>query len=231
MAQKLISKVKKLLKKLYYLIKYDSSYIKAVDLDLNDEVKRDVLVNFLISKKKYKNFLEIGCYRDDLFSKVIAEARTGVDPVSGGNVRKTSDDFFRENNNEFDLIFIDGLHHYNQARKDLENSLNCISEKGLVMLHDCLPINIFNQSVPRVDFERWNGDVWKLIFQISENPEYELNVVKIDHGIAILKKKQYQQKTILTRSEKFENLKFIYFAKNYKKKFNLISFEEFKNRF
>ena len=231
MAKKLISRLKTSIKKLNYLIKYDSSYFKNVDIDLNDQIKRDILVNWIISKKKYKKYLEIGCYRDYLFSKVTAESKIGVDPVSGGNVRKTSDDFFLHNKDKFDLIFIDGLHHYNQVRKDLENSLNSISENGLIMLHDCLPINIFNQSVPRVDFERWNGDVWKLIFQISENPNYDFKVVKIDHGIAVIKKKQNEQKAFIERSERFKKLKFIFFAENYNKKFNLVSFENFKNTF
>ena len=52
--------------------------------------------------------------------------KIGVDPERGGNVRKTSDNFFKNNKKEFDVIFIDGLHIYEQCRKDVINSLKVL---------------------------------------------------------------------------------------------------------
>ena len=43
--------------------------------------------------------------------------KVGVDPVSGGTIRVTSDNFFRTNKEKFDCIFIDGLHKYAQVKK------------------------------------------------------------------------------------------------------------------
>ena len=51
----------------------------------------------------------------------------------------TSDDFFRDNKEKFDLIFIDGLHETNQVDRDIENSLKFINKGGTILLHDCLP--------------------------------------------------------------------------------------------
>ena len=59
----------------------------------------------------------------------------GVDPFSGGNIRMKSDDFFLQNKQSFDCIFIDGLHEYDQVCKDLENSLNCVNEKGIIFFN------------------------------------------------------------------------------------------------
>ena len=56
----------------------------------------------------------------------------------------TSDDFFRINKNKFDVIFIDGLHEYQQAVNDIENSLGCLNENRVILLDDCLPRTIWN---------------------------------------------------------------------------------------
>jgi hypothetical protein len=204
------------------------SYIKNVNIELEKNITRVDLVNFFIKKYKFKNYLEIGCYRDLLFSKVQVENKVGVDPFCGGTIRLKSDNFFLENKFFFDIIFIDGLHIYNQVRKDLENSLNCLNKDGIIMLHDCLPQNIFNQSVPRVDFDIWNGDVWKLIFQISETSDIIFKVLTIDHGICIIKKNT-SKRINLEWSRKYENLKFKYYVDNFKEKFNLVKFSEIKD--
>ena len=38
----------------------------------------------------------------------------------------TSDEFFKSNNEFFDLIFLDGLHTYEQTIKDIDNSIQII---------------------------------------------------------------------------------------------------------
>ena len=40
---------------------------------------------------------------------------------------------------KFDIIFIDGLHEYDQVKKDIVNSLKFIDEKGFILIHDLLP--------------------------------------------------------------------------------------------
>ena len=34
------------------------------------------------------------------------------------------------------MIFIDGLHHYEQAHRDLRNSLNNLKKGGIILIHD-----------------------------------------------------------------------------------------------
>ena len=50
--------------------------------------------------------------------------------------RNGSDAFFENNTEEFDIIFIDGDHRRVQAQKDLDNAMSCLSEGGIIFLHD-----------------------------------------------------------------------------------------------
>ena len=75
--------------------------------------------------------------------------KIGVDPKNGGNVRETSDNFFKNNKKEFDVIFIDGLHVYEQCRKDIINSLKFLNRNGFIILHDMIPRSWLEENVPR----------------------------------------------------------------------------------
>ena len=64
----------------------------------------------IIDTKNYKSYLEIGTFKNEVFDRIKCEKKIGVDPVMQGTIRKTSDDFFLNNKDKFDIIFIDGLH-------------------------------------------------------------------------------------------------------------------------
>ena len=50
--------------------------------------------------------------------------------------RSTSDEFFLANNYKFDLIYIDGNHLFNFVKKDILNSLDFLSDNGIIVLDD-----------------------------------------------------------------------------------------------
>ena len=83
------------------------------------------IVRALNKFKTIPMYLEIGCDQNDVFNSipVIHSNKIGVDPNSGGSHKMTSDDFFKQNDKSFDVIFIDGLHTYEQTQKDIINSL------------------------------------------------------------------------------------------------------------
>ena len=130
-----------------------------------------------------------------------------------------SDVFFTENKNllkEFppEVIFIDGLHTFEQTLQDCYNSLNYLAEGGVIILHDCNPPTESSAtpalSIPEAEqiwkskhnsgwTDEWCGDTWKTIpFLIKNNPELNVTVLNTDYGLCIIsinkpeEKKMYQ---------------------------------------
>ena len=69
---------------------------------------------------------------------------------------------FGNNKKNFDVIFIDGFHHYEQCRKDIINSLKVLNENGFILLHDMIPRSWIEENIPRLGTV-WSGDVLSLI--------------------------------------------------------------------
>ena len=55
----------------------------------------------------------------------------GKEDSSGEVVCADANEWIRKNKETFDIIFIDGLHHYDQVIKDINNSLNILN-KGFI---------------------------------------------------------------------------------------------------
>ncbi|WP_440651430.1 class I SAM-dependent methyltransferase [Candidatus Pelagibacter sp. HIMB1495] len=191
--------------RLYYFI-FVERFFKKLKIDFPKDIYRWHLIQHLIDKYSFENYLEIGCDKDQSFSKIKIKNKVGVDPVSGGTIRDTSDNFFKSNTQKFDLIFIDGLHHYDQVIRDIYNSLKIIKENGYVLIHDCLPRSIAHQAVPRYRGS-WNGDVWKSIVEMRTNPNFDTFTCKIDYGVGIIFNRKNTDILKLDTSN-FQNLKF-----------------------
>ena len=117
----------------------------------------------------------------------------GVDPAApaGGAfeaetrlVALESDAFFASGRAEtelagraVDLAFVDGLHHFEQALRDLANVERRAGAGAVVLLHDCLPLDAATASrVRRTGF--WSGDVWKILPILAEHrPDLDVFVI------------------------------------------------------
>lgn len=170
-------------------LKYaDISCDKSFDWDWKkSNFNRIALVNLLVSGKENCAYLEIGCATNDLYDSVSALNKVGVDPQNGGNVRRTSDDFFHANESYFDVIFIDGLHTYDQIRRDIISSIKFLKAGGWIAFHDMLPRNWMEQNVPYLGDGPWTGDVWKVAFELSQTAGLDFRILKIDSGVGVLR--------------------------------------------
>ena len=170
----------KILKIFFYYHKFfNNKGLKDIGFDFSLKKNRKYIVQDIINLKKYSKYLEIGCFDDELFSAIEIAHKTGVDPVSGGTIRLTSDQFFLQNKEFFDCVFIDGLHTYDQVKKDIKNSLKFLNENGIILLHDCLPNNFYEQATPRCQWT-WNGDVWKAIVECRTDKHLDVYTCNAD---------------------------------------------------
>ena len=195
-----------------------------VDFDFVSRPSRIEVVQKIINLKKYKSYLEIGTFNDELFSKIVCKKKIGVDPYSGGNIRMSSDSFFLRNKESFDCIFIDGLHHYNQVLKDIDNSLKILNSNGLILIHDCLPKTLDAQAVPRTDAE-WNGDVWKVFVSKRVKNALDTYTCYADHGIGVILKRQ-NRNLLNLQMNNFKKLRYNDFFINHKKYMNIVEFSD-----
>ncbi len=222
-----LNKFQKIINRIYYNF-FIEKFNKKIIYNFPDNYFRWDLIEYLIKKYNYTNYLEIGCDRDQLFSKVKIQNKIGVDPFSGGTVRKTSDKFFLENNEKFDIVFIDGLHIYSQVKKDILNSVQCLKPNGIVLVHDCMPDSIGKQAVPRYKMQ-WNGDVWKAIVDLRQHDNLEIFTCEIDQGIGIISNKK--NSSILKLDIPINKIKFKDYYYNYKEYMRVINLKEFKEIF
>ena len=211
------------LNRLRHLI-FGEKFYKRLDFNWKLYPSRLQVIQHIIDIKKYNTYLEIGCYKDEVFSNIKIQNKIGVDPVSGGTIRDTSDSFFKNNNKKFDIIFIDGLHHYEQVKKDINNSLASLNNDGIVVLHDCMPQRFIEQATPQSK-GTWMGDVWKNIIECRTLPDIQTYTVHADHGIGILLKKPNVNILNLQLSN-FKKLKFKDFFYNYKTYLNVIFYND-----
>lgn len=210
-----------IINKIIHLI-FGEKFSKKINFDFDDKTRLD-LIKYTINKNNYKKYLEIGCHNNEVFNYIEIE-KIGVDPVSGGNYKATSDDFFNKNKLNFDCIFIDGLHEYKQVKKDITNSIKFLNKNGIIILHDCLPPSISHQRVPRTRYT-WNGDVWKAIVEARTWQHVNTHTILSDQGLGIIKKEE-NSSILDLKCNSFENLKYKFFYENYPKIMRTITFDE-----
>ena len=150
------------------------------------------VINILIRKNNYKSYLEVGTQDPTSnFNKIEIQHKVSIDPFPRGEVTfvGTSDEYFESISEDvkYDIIFIDGLHHNDQVLKDIENSLNHLSNTGIIVCHDCLPTTEHMQE--RNDHGGvWLGDVWKAIAELRvERIDLDIKVIDTDLGCGLIK--------------------------------------------
>jgi hypothetical protein len=199
--------------------------------------KRWEIINYLINKYQFLNYLEIGVNDGTCIRKINAFHKDGVDPGSETtnppevNYPIPSDNFFdliKGHDIKYDIIFIDGLHHTSQVDKDIQNSLNHIIDNGFIILHDCNPPEYELQLVPRVT-GLWNGDVWKSIAKLRcTEPNLEICVVDADWGVGVVKKGKQE---LYSKSPLEECLTYEYLDNNREELLNIISVDNFYKKY
>jgi hypothetical protein len=189
-------------------------------------IDRMYVIQGIIKKTRAKVYLEIGVREGECFLRIKAPRKIAVDPqilISSKKKRKyyykylsnifnryfemTSDDFFKNNHKSLnrhglDVVFIDGLHTYEQSLRDVQNSLKYLSDNGVIIMHDCNPLSEAAaypaqsyqdaESLNMTGFTgEWNGDTWKTIVHLrSSRKDLDVFVLDCDQGLGIIMKRK-----------------------------------------
>jgi methyltransferase family protein len=145
-------------------------------------------------------YLEIGVEKGYTLENVDVAARWAVDPNPQFDLsrlprkvtffRGTSDEFFEQlaPDVSFDVVFLDGLHTFEQTGKDLVHALAHLHH-GAVLIDDTVPSDAASATPDRqaslalraglgAEMGLWHGDVWKLVVCIARHhPELAYRTV------------------------------------------------------
>jgi len=130
-----------------------------------------------------KCYLEIGVADGDTFTLSKAPTTVGVDPAVDrpGVYRMMSDEFFNEHGSRFqpDMAFIDGSHDFDDALRDFINVERIMTPKGVIFLHDILPLDERTATKER-HTQFWSGDIWRLHLLLREQrPDLSLRLFRV----------------------------------------------------
>lgn len=198
---------------------------------------RTNIIQLLIDKVNATNYLEIGMGPGVNFANIRCANKIAVDPMPTVPVTfaLTSDDFFKQNTQKFDVIFIDGLHWCEQVYKDIINSLAVLNNNGFIVCHDMNPHTEIMQRHPIPDgvegfTGEWTGDCWKAWIKLkTERKDLNMKVVDTDYGCGIISFGNQEILTALPLERDAYDLTYDIFHLNKKKLLNLISVDEFLN--
>ena len=153
---------------------------------------RHELLNTLLQLFPAPRYLEIGVQTAETFRFIKAAERAAVDPMlqfdreSPDFVQPPSvffeipsDQYFEKHadvSRPFDVVFIDGLHTFEQTFRDFTNVLGCTSRSSIIVLDDIAPGDFveaahmdtylkIRQFYP--ENTGWMGDVFKMLFMIE----------------------------------------------------------------
>jgi hypothetical protein len=187
------------------------------------------IIQNLIDRYNFQSYLEIGVASGWTYRRINCPIKRGMDPELSveleGVVQKTSHSFFMTNKDKFDIVFIDGLHLYEQVAQDIVNSLNSLNLGGFIIVHDCYPIKeeYANRIKPKEG--PWNGDVYKAMIWFRETYyDYPSVTINEDEGLGVIKK-TYDDTIKEVDVEKFSNVPYKYIETG--KTLGLVSYKEF----
>jgi hypothetical protein len=169
--------------------------------------RADVVQSFL-SLYQEPRYLEVGVEKGLTFHALSAARKVAVDPHFQFDVSEAesahpeatyhqvpSDEYFGSRaRGQFEVIYLDGLHTFEQILRDFTNALELITPDGVIVIDDVIPNSYFASMSNASEFwalhaggfvQRafWMGDVYRLVFFIDTFfQQVSFRTVEENHG-------------------------------------------------
>jgi hypothetical protein len=174
-------------------------------------VARHQVVQTYLDLWDQPRYLEVGVYQGETFHAVKAAHKVAVDPrfrikdsereATSEYHEVTSDKYFDDldvHAAPFDVIYLDGLHTFEQTLRDLMNAVDFLQPDGVVVIDDVRP-NSYSSSLPDINETyavrravhdrdlNWMGDVFRLVYFVqSFLPRFNYATVEDNHGQLVM---------------------------------------------
>lgn len=192
-------------------------------------VRRWQVMRRLVNHYPDPRYLEVGVCEGKTFDKVPAARKVAVDPefrfdhvaMQAAHPETTyhpvpSDEYFARHaqlDDEFDVIYLDGLHVYDQTLRDLLNALEHLQPRGVIVIDDTVPPTYMAAIRDREEFfaERrrtgsdeaaWMGDVFKVVHFIQAFcPYLRYATIANNHGQTVVWRGQRDEEPVRDLAE------------------------------
>lgn len=158
-------------------------------MNINHSARR---INALAQQLGAHRYLEIGVAAATTFRDIKISERTAVDPnflfdpneLANEFTRLmpiTSDEFFATESifPPYDIVFIDGLHNFEQVVRDFSNAILRTHRQSVIILDDTIPGDVYSsfqdyrdtmrhRQAAGIDEGSWHGDVFKTVFYLHD---------------------------------------------------------------
>lgn len=141
-------------------------------------------IQALIDAHGYTSYLELGCRNNATFNQIACDVKVSVDMNPGGTYAMTTDDYFAQRKERFDVIFVDAGHQHHQVMRDVRNALSVLNEGGTIVMHDCWP---FSEKYENVD-GRACGTVWRAFVHLRADVGLDAVCGSFDHGVGLVRR-------------------------------------------
>lgn len=192
-------------------------------------IARSAVLGRLTNLYPEPRYLEVGVAKGVTFDQVRATRKVAVDPAfrfdhvaaqrdkPGTEYHQiTSDAYFETvvgEDEQFDVIYLDGLHVFEQTLRDLMNALDHLQPQGVIVVDDTRPPTYLASLPDRDNFftvrrwlrttdQRWMGDVFKLVYFIDTFcPGLSYATIANNHGQTVIWRKRRTEVTQRTMAE------------------------------
>ncbi|WP_207462030.1 class I SAM-dependent methyltransferase [Azospirillum sp. SYSU D00513] len=224
--------------------------------------RRSDVINEFTKEFPQCRYLEVGLWKAETFREVIAHLKVGIDPnfrFSRADVEKPgvileevkSDDYFfgeRHKDLCFDVVFLDGLHTFEQTLRDFNNALVKLDRNGVIIIDDVLPSSyLASISDPGLvskirspdnpfndNSSAWMGDVYRLVYFIETfYPMIEFALVKETQAQLVCWRRRTARNILgvgFGKVEAISRVDYAHLLADYKR-FNALSLADIKSRY